>query len=115
MSQKASFEQRLEALAREQFEETQLRWPDFIKARLRSEEWNYLLPRLTKCAEQKIRSRKWRGDRTGVMPDGADASSVASEVVLRALEGKARLIRGWTRERLEAELRRLVSNEVRRL
>jgi hypothetical protein len=50
-----------------------------------------------------------------VLPEGYDANSIASEVIDRALRGKARLVRGWTLERLEKELQRLVSNEVRRL
>lgn len=50
-----------------------------------------------------------------MLPEGFDANSVASEVVMVALQGKARLAPGWTRERLMNELKRKVSNEVRRL
>ena len=50
-----------------------------------------------------------------MLPQGFDANSVASEVVMAALQGEARLAPGWTRERLMKELKRKVSNEVRRL
>ena len=99
----------------EQMEELKLRGVEFIKARLRWENWEEILPRLVLFADREISGRKWRGDSKGVLPEGADASSVAAEVVMKALQGKARLGPGWTLERLEKELRRMVSNEVRRL
>jgi len=86
-----------------------------IQKRLRWEDWETLLPELIEFAKGEIRRRKWRGSRSGVLPQGFDANSVASEVVMVALQGKARLTLGWTRERLMNELKRKVSNEVRRL
>jgi hypothetical protein len=86
-----------------------------VARRLGWEDWETLLPELVDFAKGEIRRRKWRGGRPGVLPEGFDANSVAAEVVLAALQGKARLAPGWTRERLMDELKRKVSNEVRRL
>src|SRR5258708_26712699 len=86
-----------------------------VHRRLRWEDWETLLPELIEFAVGEIRRRKWRGSKSGVLPEGFDANSVASEVVMAALQGKARLTLGWTRERLMEELKRKTSNEVRRL
>jgi len=59
--------------------------------RLRWEDWETLLPELIEFAKGEIRRRKWRGSRSGVLPEGFDDNSVASEVVMAALQGKARL------------------------
>ena len=50
-----------------------------------------------------------------MLPEGADANSVAAEAIQGLLRGQARLAPGWTRERLMGELKRKASNEVRRL
>jgi hypothetical protein len=115
MPGKESYLEKLERAGREQLYEMSLRGEEFIKARLQWENWEWLLPRLAAYAKQEIGRRRWRGKRSGVLPDGYDANSIAAEVVAGALQGKARLARGWTLERLEKELQRLVSNEVRRL
>jgi hypothetical protein len=88
---------------------------EWVQKRLRWEDWETLLPELIECAKGEIARRRWRGSKVGVLPEGFDANSVASEVVMRALQGEARLAPGWTRERLVKELMRKVSNEVRRL
>jgi hypothetical protein len=86
-----------------------------VRERLAWEDWETLLPELTGFAKVEIGRRKWRGSKWGVLPEGFDANSVAAEVVRAALQGEARLAPGWTRERLTNELKRKVSNEVRRL
>jgi hypothetical protein len=86
-----------------------------VQRRLRYEDWETLLPELIEFAKGEIWRRKWLGSKSGVLPQGFDANSVASEVVMAALQGEARLAPGWTRERLMKELKRKVSNEVRRL
>ena len=88
---------------------------EHIQRRLQWEDWETLLPELIAFANGEIRRRRWRGSQSGVMPEGFDANSVASEVVMAALQGRARIVPGWTRERLMNELKRKVSNEVRRL
>ena len=71
-----------------------------VQKRLGWEEWETLLPELIEFAKGEIRRRRWRGSPFGVLPEGFDANSVASEVVQAALQGEARLAPGWTRERL---------------
>src|SRR5260221_10590391 len=66
-------------------------------------------------AKREIRRRRWRGAVGGVLPEGHDAQSVASEAIGQMLSGETRLRPGWTRGRLTAELSRLVRNLVRRL
>ena len=86
-----------------------------IQKRLRWENWEVLLPELINYATGEIARRRWRGSKSGVLPEGFDANSVASEVVMAALQGRASIAPGWTRERLMNELKRKVRNEVRRL
>jgi hypothetical protein len=86
-----------------------------VQKRLRWEDWEALLPELITFAAGEIGRRRWRGAKSGVLPQGFDANSVAAEVVMMALQGRARVVPGWTRERLMNELKRKVSNEVRQL
>jgi hypothetical protein len=88
---------------------------EWVKSRLYWEDWGSLLGELVSFAKQEIRRRRWRGGRSGVLPEGCDANSVAVKVIEEALKGNVRLAPGWTRERLLAELQRKVSHEVRRL
>jgi len=113
MIEKDSWEVRAARLLKEiQTKETM---KEGIRRRLQWEDWETLLPELIAFAKGEIRRRKWRGSKAGVLPEGSDANSVASGVVQAALQGEARLAPGWTRERLMDELKRKVSNEVRRL
>lgn len=82
---------------------------------LQWENWKPLLKELVFFTEAQIRRRWWRGSHQGVLPEGFDANSVAAEVVLKVLTGRSRLALGWNTEGLVEELKRLVSNEVRRL
>lgn len=66
-------------------------------------------------ARREIGRRRWRGAAGGVLPEGHDAQSVGSEAIRQMLSGGTGLKPGWTRERLSAELRRLVRSVVRRL
>ena len=50
-----------------------------------------------------------------MLPEGYDGNSVVSEAIKELLAGKGRLALGWTRPRLERELNRLVTQELRRL
>ncbi len=50
-----------------------------------------------------------------MLAGGQDANDVASEVVAGVMAGKGRLALGWTRSRLEAELERQVSRQLRRV
>ena len=67
------------------------------------------------AAKRELGRRRWRGERKGVVPRGYDAEAIASEVMMEMLEGKSRLVAGWTRERLMKELERLISGKVRLL
>jgi hypothetical protein len=49
------------------------------------------------------------------LPEGQDANGVAAEAITAMLDGRCRLAIGWTWQRLQRELERLVSQEVRRL
>lgn len=113
MAEKASFLAKLEQIGKEY--EEKLRPEEWVQSRLRWEDWGTLLPELVQYARREIRRRRWRGERSGVLPEGYDANSVAAEVITSALRGEARLEMGWTRERLMGELKRKVRNEVRRL
>jgi hypothetical protein len=113
MAEKESILAKLERIGREY--EVKLRPEEWVQSRLRWEDWQTLLPELVQFARQEIRRRRWRGKRSGVLPEGYDANSVAAEAIASALRGEARLAPGWTRERLMQELERKVSNEVRRL
>jgi len=87
----------------------------WVQERLEWEDWERLLKATEMFAKQQIRRRWWRGRKGGVLPEGQDASSIAAEVAIKLLSGKGRLAPGWTRERLQKELNRLASNEIRRL
>jgi len=87
----------------------------WIKERLEWEDWKTLLKETEMFAKGQIRRRWWRGRKGGVIPEGQDANSIAAEVAIKLLSGKGRLAPGWTRERLQKELNRLASNEIRRL
>ncbi len=88
----------------------------WIPERLEWEDLNGLLAHARDFALGQIERRRWRGRAGGgVLPEGQDAESVASTVVDAMVRGECRLALGWTRERLERELDRLVSNEIRRL
>src|SRR6266436_6752351 len=87
----------------------------WVRERLEWEDWERLLKATEMFAKQQIRRRWWRGRKGGVLPEGQDASSIAAEVAIKLLSGKGRLAPGWTRERLQKELNRLASNEIRRL
>ena len=113
MAEKASFLAKLERIGKEY--EEKLGPEERVQSRLGWEDWETLLPELVQYARREIRRRRWRGRRSGVLPEGYDTNSVAAEVIASALRGKARLALGWTRERLMRELERKVRNEVRRL
>jgi hypothetical protein len=113
MAGKESIIEQLERMQKEH--EIKQRPEEWVKTNLRWEDWETLLPELVIFARQEIRKRRWRGGRSGVLPEGYDANGVASEVIAAALRGESRLVLGWTRERLMRELERRVSNEVRRL
>src|SRR6266699_3440792 len=87
----------------------------WVKERLEWEDWERLLKATEIFAKGQIRRRWWRGGKGGVIPEGHDASSIAAEAAIKLLSGKGRLAPGWTRERLQQELNRLASNEIRRL
>ena len=87
----------------------------WVKERLEWEDWKTLLKATEMFAKGQIRRRWWRGGKGGVIPEGHDANSIAAEVAIKLLSGKGRLAPGWTRERLQQELNRLASNEIRRL
>src|ERR1041384_8179179 len=113
MAEKESYLVRLDRLASEM--EKRLSPKEWVKSRLCCEDWETLLTELIGFAKQEIRRRRWRGKRSGVLPQGYDANGVATEVIAKALRGEAGLAPGWTRERLLAALQRKVSHEVRRL
>jgi hypothetical protein len=48
-----------------------------------------------------------------VLPEGYDAEAIANQVIGEMMAGKCRLVFGWTRQRLVAELKRLVGQRVR--
>jgi hypothetical protein len=50
-----------------------------------------------------------------VAPRGYDAEAIAYEVIGEMLQGKSRMVAGWTRERLVKELERMISGKVRAL
>jgi hypothetical protein len=113
MAGKASYLAKLAVLAAEyELKETA---EEQVQRRLRWEDWGSLLPELVVFAKGEIRRRIWRGARCGVLPEGYDANSIAAEAITAAFRGEARLVIGWTRERLMRELQRKVSNLVRRL
>ncbi|HWX20494.1 MAG TPA: hypothetical protein VN578_11400 [Candidatus Binatia bacterium] len=102
---------RLAEIAREY--EVKLKPAEWVQSRLRWEDWQTLRPEAIAFAKLEIRRRKWRGRRGGVVPDGYDAESVANQVIEEMMSGKCRLAMGFTRERVVAELKRLVSQRVR--
>jgi len=88
---------------------------EWVRERLEWENWEAILPRAIQFAKSQIKRRYWRGTKGGSLPEGQDANGVASEVVAAVLAGKCQLALGWTRERLEREIQRRISNEIRRL
>jgi hypothetical protein len=86
-----------------------------VKETLEWEDWERLLKETELFAKRQIQRRVWRGRKGGVIPEGQDANSIAAGAAIKLLSGKGRLALGWTRERLQNELNRLASNEIRRL
>jgi hypothetical protein len=91
---------------------TQKEW---LVERLGWEDWGRLLRHAVHYAEEQIHKRWARRLNGVVLAGGHDANDVGSEAVARVLAGKCRLSPGWTRWRLEAELKRQVNGELRRL
>jgi hypothetical protein len=48
-----------------------------------------------------------------VLPEGQDAEDIADYAITEMLSGRAKLVLGWVRSRLMAELKRLVSKKLR--
>lgn len=106
-------------------EKAQEMWEALVNERLRPEErtlerlrwenWERLVREGIEFAEGQIRSRKWRGSREGVLPEGHNAESIVAEAARVLLSGKGRLVYGWTWERLQGEFHRVIGNEIRRL
>ncbi|HEY5913281.1 MAG TPA: hypothetical protein VJA21_22040 [Verrucomicrobiae bacterium] len=111
MTRHERFLAQLPEIAREY--EKQLRPEEWVKSRLRWEDWETLRPEGVAFAEQEIGRRKWRGKHGGVVPEGYDAEAVVNEVIVEMLEGKCRLVMGFTREKVVKELKRLVGQKVR--
>ena len=86
-----------------------------LQSRLRWEDWAALGRETVAFARSEVRRRKWRGRRGGVLPGGVSGEDVAEEAIQVVLSGKARLVLGFTREKVVNELRRLVSQRVRLL
>ena len=74
MLEKETWAERAERLLEEA--QTKESVKDGVKRRLRWEDWGDLLPELIEFAKGEIRRRKWRGSRTGVLPEGFDANAV---------------------------------------
>jgi hypothetical protein len=87
----------------------------WVRSRLQWEDWESLGRDAVKVAKQELRRRRWRGARGGVVPRGHDAQTIAWEAIGEMVQGKSRLVPGWTRERLLKELERLISGKVRLL
>ena len=112
---KRTFEERLQEILEEQQADWRLPTGEFMRKRLRWENWGALLRYMTRVAQEEARRRRWRGARDGLLPEGYDPESIASEVAAVVLAGRCRLAPGWTWERLKREVGRLTRQEVRRL
>ena len=112
---KRTFEERLQEILEEQQADWRLPTGEFMRKRLRWENWGALLRYMTRVAQEEARRRRWRGARDGLLPEGYAPESIASEVAAVVLAGRCRLAPGWTWERLKREVGRLTRQEVRRL
>ena len=112
---KKIWQERAQELLDEQKAEWRLRPAERARRWLQWENWPTLLRHTEYYASEQTRRRFWRGSVGGVLPEGQDANGVAAEAVADLLAGKCQLAVGWTRQRLEKELRRLASREIRRL
>jgi len=79
MDEKESYLAKLDRVGKEM--EEKLSPKEWVKSRLYWEDWESLLGELVSFAKQEIRRRRWRGGRSGVLPEGCDANSVAAEVI----------------------------------
>lgn len=79
MTRHERFLAKLAEIAREY--EEKVRPEDWVKSRLRWEDWETLRPEAVVIAREEIRRRKWRGSRGGVLPGGYDAEAVVNEVI----------------------------------
>lgn len=98
-------------LAREQ--EESLKGEEYVLARLRWEDWPLFRRLGLGFARQELRKRKWRGRRGGVLPGGCDAEDIVDQVIAEILQGKGRLVPGWTWQKVQREVERLVSQRIR--
>lgn len=88
---------------------------EWLQTRIRWENWELLQKDTITFARSELRRRRWRGARSGVLPKGYDAETVAGDAITEMLEGRCRLALGFTRERVQKELERLVKDRIRRL
>jgi hypothetical protein len=88
---------------------------EWLKQRIRWEDWATLRAEGVAFAREAIGRRRWRGARDGVVPGGLTAEDITDWAITELLEGRGKLEIGFTRERILAELQRLVTVRVRRL
>ncbi len=73
---------------------------DALRERLLGENWQELFERAVGFAKEQTNWRHWRGGTGGVVPEGADANSIAAEAVAGLFNGQGRLREGYQPEEL---------------
>ena len=113
MYARKSLQEKLDALWKEVTErKTSQEW---VQSRLRWEDWERLAPQAEAFAARELRRRRWRGKRSGVVPEGYDAKGIAAQAIAEMLSGHCRLAPGFTAERVQRELERLIRQRIRQL
>jgi hypothetical protein len=113
MGAKPTFADRLAEIALEY--EARMTTGEWVKSRLRWENWKVLREEAVKLAKVEIRRRRWRGAKRGVLPRGISPEDVAGDAIAELLEGNGRLVPGFVVAKVRAELKRLVRQRVRSL
>lgn len=113
MIAKRSWKERAEELLNDLKKRRSVR--EWVQWHLEMENWETWIRKGVQMAAREVGRRKWRGEGGGVLPDGYDAESLASEAIKELLHGHPHLAPGFTPERLGRELERLIRQKVRLL
>jgi hypothetical protein len=84
-----------------------------LREALGRENWQLLFE--WAVAERQIGGLRWRGKRSGVLPRGYEATSIAAEAISEVFAGKCELAAGYEPEELKRGLERLIVRQVDRL
>jgi hypothetical protein len=89
--------------------------PELREALLR-EDWDLLYKQLLVFAQSQLNRLMWRGSKQGLLPDGHDANTIASDAIAQVYAGESKLLAApYAPAELQDELKRPVTNQLHNL